>query len=94
MALHTAPCFEFSIKAMVQGYHVYQNEWDAVIGEVLQCRRETGNRHNPYSVATLSNGRVVGHMPRTISPVYSIFIRYGGSITCTVSDRRCYTLLY
>ena len=36
MALCTALCFEFSVQAMVRGYHVYQNEWDAVIGEVLQ----------------------------------------------------------
>ena len=56
MASCTAPCFEFSIQAMVQGYHVYQDEWDAVIGEVLQCRKETGNWHDPYVVVTLSDG--------------------------------------
>ena len=76
---------------MVRDYHVYQDEWDAVIGEVLQCQRETGNRHDPYAVVTLSDGRVVGHMPRKFSPVCSIFIRCGGSITCTVSDRRRYS---
>ena len=63
MSSCTAPWVEFTIQAMVRGYHVYQDEWDAVIGEVLQCRRETGNRHDPYAVATLSDGRVVGHMP-------------------------------
>ena len=51
----------------------------------------SGNRYDPYAVATLSDGRVVGHMPRKISPVCSIFIRCGGSITCTVSDRRRYS---
>ena len=55
---------------------------------MLQCRRETGNRHDPYAVATLSDG---GHVPRKISPVCSIFIWRGGSITCTVSDHRCYS---
>ena len=50
--------FEFSIQAMVWGYHIYQDEWDAVIGEVMQCRRETGNRHDPYAVATLSDGKM------------------------------------
>ena len=59
---------------------------------MLQCQRQTGNRHNPHAVArTLTDGRVVGHMPRNISPVCSIFIRRGGSITCTVSDRRRYS---
>ena len=86
MATCTPLRFEFSVEAMVRGYHVYQDEWDAVIGEVLQCQRETGNRHDPYAVATLSAGRVVGHVPRKISPVCSIFIWRGGCITCTVSD--------
>ena len=58
---------------------------------MLQCRRETGNRHNPYAVVTLSDGRVIGHVPRKISPVCSIFIQRGGFITCTVSDRRHYS---
>ena len=72
MASHTAPYFEFSIQAMVWGYHAYQDEWDVVIGEVLQYRRETGNRHESYAVVTLSDGRVVGHVPLKILPVCSI----------------------
>ena len=58
---------------MVRGYHVYQDEWDTIIGKVLQCQRETGNQHDPYAVATLSDGRIVGHVPQRISPVCSIF---------------------
>ena len=46
MASCTPLCFEFSVEAMVWGYHVYQDEWVAVISEVLQCQRETGNRHD------------------------------------------------
>ena len=61
-------CFEFSFESMVRGYHVYQEEWDATIGEILQCQRETGNRYDPYAVATLSDRRVVGQVPRKISP--------------------------
>ena len=76
---------------MIQGYHVYQDEWDAVIGKVLHCRRESGSRHDPYAVATISDGRVVGHVPRKISPVCAIFIQRGGSITCTVSGHRRYS---
>ena len=59
MASCTTPCFEFSIQVMVCSY---QDEWDAVIG----------NQHDPYAVATLSDGRVVGHVPQKISPVCSI----------------------
>ena len=35
MASRTAPCFKFSIQAIVRGYHVYQDEWDVVNVEVL-----------------------------------------------------------
>ena len=27
----------------VNGYHIYKNVWDAVIGEELQCERELDN---------------------------------------------------
>ena len=37
IASHTPPCFKLSVEVMVQGYLVYQDEWDAGIGEVLQC---------------------------------------------------------
>ena len=91
MAMCIPPCFEFSVQSMIRGYHVYQDEWDAVIGEVLHCRRESGNWHDPYALATISDGRVVGHVPRKISPICAIFIRRGGSITCTVSGHRRYS---
>ena len=91
MSSCTATWVEFTIQAMVRGYHVYQDEWDAVIGEVLQCQKETGNWHDPYAVATQSDGRVVGHMSQKFLPLCSIFIQRGGSITCTVSDRRRYS---
>ena len=86
MATCTPLCFEFSVELMVWGYHVYQDECDVVIGEELQCCRETDNRHDPYALATLRAGRVIGHMARKISPLCSIFIQRGGCITCTVSD--------
>jgi hypothetical protein len=30
----------FSIEAMVRGYHVYQDIWNATVGEELYCQRE------------------------------------------------------
>ena len=33
----------FIIEAMVRGYHVYQDSWDATIGKQLPCKREPGN---------------------------------------------------
>ncbi len=34
----------FSIEAMVRGYHVYQDIWDAALGVQLSCQREPRNR--------------------------------------------------
>jgi len=56
----------FSVASRVRGYHVYQDEWEAVLGEVLSCQREPGNRHDPYAVATVSDGRT-GHVPNNRS---------------------------
>ena len=38
-----------------------------------------------------SNVQVVGHVPRTISSVCSIFIRRGGSIVCTITGNQEYS---
>jgi len=61
----------------------------------LQCEREVGNSHDPMSVAVkkLIDGEntIVGHVPRRISPLCSVFIRRGGSITCIVDGPRRYS---
>ena len=62
----------FSVQSMVRGYHVYQSVWDAACdGEILPCKREVGNTHDPSSVAITkgTTGIVVGHVPRIISPI-------------------------
>ena len=33
----------FEVKAMVHGYHAYQDSWNALIGEELLCAREPDN---------------------------------------------------
>jgi len=41
----------FNIKSCVRGYHVYEDIWDASVGEELPCQRENGNCANPFAVA-------------------------------------------
>ena len=41
----------FSVEAMIRGYHVYRDIWDASIGEVLRCQREASNPTDRYAVA-------------------------------------------
>ena len=48
--------FEFTVSAMVRGYHVYQGVWEVCIGEILPCIREVGNRHDPYAIAVKKDG--------------------------------------
>jgi len=42
-----------NIEAMVCGYHVYRDSWDAAIGEQLPCKREPGNCNNPFGMAVV-----------------------------------------
>ena len=75
----------FSFDSVVRGYHVYKA---AVHGDNLLCGRETGNGHDPFAVAVVRGGVIVGHVPRRFSAVFSLFLRRGGSIMCTVTGRR------
>ena len=45
---------EFSVQAMVQGYHIYQEIWDAACdGELLNCERQPENPRDPSTVAVM-----------------------------------------
>ena len=50
---------EFTVESCVRGYHVYQERWTAVIGEVLSCRREPGNASDPIAVAVMKEKKLL-----------------------------------
>lgn len=75
----------------VRGYHFYKNIWDAVIGEEIQCERELDNESDRYAVAVKKDGTIIGHLPRKISQICSIFLRRGNSVTCRVIGHRRYS---
>ena len=77
-----------TIEAMVRGYHVYREIWIATVGEELSCVREVGNYRDPFAVAVVKSGVVVGHIPRKISSACSMFLRQGGTIDCRVTGGR------
>ena len=82
----------FEIQAMIRGYHQYKGIWDAKFGEQLECQRETGNPHDIFAVAVLKSGTgVVGHIPKKISSICSLFLRRGGAIHCRVTGAMCYS---
>ena len=63
----------FSIESCVRGYHVYKATWSASVGEILFCQREERNVEDPFAVSIVRNGVIVGHVPRKISCVCSIY---------------------
>ena len=74
----------------IRGYHVYKQVWTA-IGEIFSCVRETSNSVDRYAVAVLKEDVVIGHLPKKISKVCSLFLRRGGSIHCQVTGTRQYS---
>ena len=81
----------FVAESCIRGHHVYQREWTPVLGEELQCQRESTNANDPYAVAVRKDDNVVGHVPRRISAACSLFIQKGGRIVCTVRGSRRYS---
>ena len=49
---------------------------------------EPENASGRYAVAVEKEGTVIGHLPRKLSQVCSLFLRRGGTIECTVIGRR------
>lgn len=81
----------FSVEAVVRGYHVYHEIWDATVGEQLTRRREPGNSRDPFAVSIIKTSTIVGHVPRKISSVCSLFLQHGGMILCRVTGTRQYS---
>ena len=41
----------FEGNCCIWGYHVYKEEWEAAVGELLVCEREPKNASDQYAVA-------------------------------------------
>ena len=50
-----------------------------------------GNIHDTFAITIKKGSEVVGHCPRKILALCSIFIRRGGKITCQVTGSRRYS---
>ena len=81
----------FAVESMVRGYHVYQEIWIAAVGEELPCVRETDNHRDPFAVAVERSGVTVGHIPKKISSICSMFMRRGGMMNCRITGERRYS---
>ena len=82
-----------TISSCMGGYHVIvcKDIWSPSVGDKLECRREPTNVQDRYAVAVVYKRRTdvdddttVGHLPRKVSCVCSLFIRHGRTITCEI----------
>ena len=80
----------YEYQSCVRGHHVYKETWTPSVDEMLSCSRETSNRHDPFAVK-VTNPEVVGHLPRRISSICSLFLRKGGMISCKITGSRRYS---
>ena len=78
----------FGKESCVRGYHIYQDQWEAAIGEELECHHERGNAADAYAVSVMREGTIIGHLPRKISRLCTLFIRRGGVIQCRITGRQ------
>ncbi len=78
----------FCVEAMARGY---QSVCTALVGEELPCQWETVNHRDPFAVPVLKDEVIVGHVPRKISSICSIFLRRNGWISCRVTGSRRYS---
>ena len=75
----------------MRGYHIYGAIWISALGERLECVREPTNSTDRYVFAVINEGVIIGHIPRKISKICSLFFRRGGTIIRTVTGTRQYS---
>ena len=74
----------FEVDSCTRGFHIkIRSPKD---GDVLSCEHELGNQEDPFAVAAKKNcSEIVGHLPRTISYLCSLFLRLNRCITCSIT---------
>ena len=83
---------EYEVDSCIRGYHVYQAFWEANIGDIFRCKRESHNARDRYVVAVVDDiDKTIGHVPHKISHICSLFLRRGGDIVCVVMGSRRYS---
>ena len=82
---------EYQKTLCVHGYHIYERIWNAITSEGLVCVMDPSNSHNRYAVAVEKDGTIIGHSPRRVSRVSTLFLKKGSRINCTVTGGRRYS---
>ena len=70
---------------------MYKSVGTPVIGELLVCKQEQHNIHDPFAVAVYKGSIIVGHISRRISAMCHTFLGNSWcSITCKITGHRRY----
>ena len=75
----------------MRGYHVYSDIWEASVGKELPCQHKHENGADAFSVTIKRSGVIVGHIPRNISLVCSLFLRRNGVMKIEMTGGRRYS---
>ena len=63
------------------------------IGENLECERETSNKKDRYTVIAKKAETIIGHLPKKISWICSLFLLRRERIVATVTGRQDFLLI-
>ena len=67
--------FSLRVVSVVRGYHVYKDDWNPDIGDLLGVEVEETNIHDRFACAVTANGQTVGHVPLEFSRIVYYFIK-------------------
>ena len=71
----------YRMESSIRGFRIYKVVWMPFFGKRLGC----AHGRDPFTVAMKRGTETVGHVPRTISYVCTLFLRQRGSISCEVT---------
>ena len=70
LATCSSDCYKWP--SYVRGYHKYKSAWSPTVArEMLRLTTEITNLPNPFAVAVIKYGCVVGNISRTVSQIVS-----------------------
>ena len=52
---------------------------------------DPSNSLDSYAIAVKKDGTIIGHLPRKVSHISTLFLKIGGRINCTVTGRHRYS---
>ena len=78
----------FEAENCIRGFHIYEDNWSPLLGEVIKCTREDDNPRDCYTMAVVKtipvDAETVGYIPPYILEVCSSFLQRGGEILCII----------